>query len=389
VPLTPAQQVAQAKKIVKVLDMKWKGVVKRGSDPAAVRPTVRIPTGCFTLDCISGGGLPLGRMVEFWGEYSTGKSLLLLLAIAEAQRNGYTCGYIEAENNWDAKLAEKLGIDLEALVLAQTNKHEEVVDIAEVMVSSGGLNLIGIDSIAALIPKAVREKKASEMTMGIEAKLNNLLARKCIAAMTDDPTRDPWCCLVVINQTRAQLSSGPYAQRPKPGGGQGLKFFKSISVEVRRGEERGLTGKQPAPGKPTVGHVIKLRIEKNRTFRPKLQGFFDYYYADAPDLGIRGGSIDTLKEMVTMGVAEGVVKQSGAFFTVPGTGEKAHGVEKLVEAMRNMSLEQLAGFRAAVIKKIGGIEDHDGAGKAAPVVEPDKEKAVEPKGKASRKKVRG
>ena len=377
-PLSRDQQISQAKKITKVLDTKWKGVVKRGSDPSAVRPIVRIPTGCFTLDCISGGGLPLSRMVEFWGEYSTGKSLLLLLAMAEAQRNGYSCAYVETENNWDAQLAAKLGIDLEALILVQTNKHEDVVDITEVLVSGGGVNLVGIDSIAALMPKAVRERKASEATRGIEAKLNNLLARKCIAAMTDDPTKEPWCCVVVINQTRADLSGGLYPQRPKPGGGQGLKFFKSISVEVRRGEERGLTGKQPAPGKPTVGHVIKLRIEKNRTFRPKLQGAFDYYYADAPDLGIRGGSIDTLKEMVTMGVAEGVVKQSGAFFTVPGTEEKAHGVEKLVEAMRQMSVPQLAEFRAAVIKKIGGIEDHDG-GEVTTVVEPDEKAAVEPK----------
>lgn len=387
--LTRDQQIAQAKKIAKVLDTKWKGVVKRGSDPDAVRPIIRIPTGCFTLDCISGGGMPLGRMVEFWGEFSTGKSLLLLLFIAEAQRRGYQCAYIESENNWDAKLAAKLGIDLEALILILTNKHEDVVDITEVLISGGGVNLVGIDSIAALLPKRVRDKRADEETMGIEAKLNNKLARKAIAAMTDDPTKDPWCCLVVINQTRAQLSSGPYAQRPKPGGGQGLKFFKSISIEVRRGEDRGLTGKQPAPGKPTVGHVIRLRTEKNRTFRPKLQGVFDYYYADAPALGIRGGSIDTLKEMVTMGVAEGVVKQSGAFFTIPGTEEKAHGVEKLVEAMRKMSPQQLEEFRAAVILKIGGIEDHDGGGEATPVVEPDEKTAVEPKGKASRKKVQG
>lgn len=309
------------------------GSVVRASEAKALEYE-RLPTGSVRLDAALGGGLPMGRIVEWYGLESHGKTSTLLKAIASIQKQGRVCALLCSEE-FDAAWAAKLGVDLDALELARPDSAEQMINLAEVMIRSREVSFLAIDSITGFVPLHVLGRGADEPTQGVEAKLNNLFARKVLSAMAPGDLRDPgnrgWCCVAYVNQLRAKMG-GPYAFNDV-GGGMGLRFFKSVSVEFKRkaflsadgGELQTLKERSTAKAGIRVAFVTR----KNKTAIPFGAGEVDLYFADgrAP-----AGSYDLTKDLVIAGLDCGAIEQHGSMYHVGG--RKFRGREALVEALR-------------------------------------------------------
>lgn len=329
------KQIAEARRGVAMLSKRkaFAGKVKLASE-AKEAVVARVPTGSFTLDVITGGGFPRNRITEIHGVESSGKTTMVLKAIAECQRQGLMCAYLESEGNWDSVYAANLGVDLARLVLSEEESEQEtLIDMTEVMISSGIYDLVVYDSLPAPTPKAVLGRSASEPTMGVEARLNNLLMRKAIAGMRSAKKQ---CAFVFINQLRANMGWGDAP--PQPPGGYGVRYLKSLAIEARRAETRGPKG-EVVKGKAgvAVGQTIALFTPKNKTYRPRLQGSVDYYYSAAPEITVGAYQYDLVKEVVTMATGTpGVLRRGGSWYylDIEGLPEKANGMEEIVKVVR-------------------------------------------------------
>ncbi|MEY4310730.1 MAG: hypothetical protein RLZ71_656 [Actinomycetota bacterium] len=270
-------------------------VMRLGSDERA--PVEVIPTGSIALDVALGiGGLPRGRIVEVYGPESSGKTTVALHAIANAQRAGGTAAFIDAEHALDPEYAKALGVNIDDLFVSQPDTGEQALEIADMLIRSGGIDIIVIDSVAALVPRAEIEGEMGDSHVGLQARLMSQALRKLTGALNTTGTT-----MIFINQLREKI--GVFFGSPETtAGGKALKFYASVRLDIRRIETL-------KDGTDAVGNRTRVKVVKNKMASPFKQAEFDIIYG----LGIsREGSL------IDFGVEHDIVKKSGAWYTYEG-----------------------------------------------------------------------
>lgn len=270
-------------------------IMRLGSDERA--PVAVIPTGSVALDVALGiGGLPRGRIIEIYGPESSGKTTLTLHAIANAQRAGGIAAFIDAEHALDPDYAKALGVDIDSLLVSQPDTGEQALEIADMLVRSGSLDLVVIDSVAALVPRAEIEGEMGDSHVGLQARLMSQALRKLTGGLSQTNTT-----MIFINQLREKI--GVFFGSPETtAGGKALKFYASVRLDIRRIE----TLKE---GTDAVGNRTRVKIVKNKMAPPFKQAEFDILYGTG--ISREGGLLD-------FGVEQGIVKKSGAWYTYEG-----------------------------------------------------------------------
>ena len=326
-----------------------KGSVMRLGDDT--RPPVSvIPTGSVALDVALGvGGLPRGRIIEVYGPESSGKTTVALHAVASAQRAGGNAAFIDAEHALDPVYAKALGVDIDNLLVSQPDTGEQALEITDMLVRSGGLDIIVIDSVAALVPKAEIEGEMGDSHVGLQARLMSQALRKITGALSSTGTT-----AIFINQLREKI--GVFFGNPETTtGGKALKFYASVRLDVRR--IGGLKdGDQP------VGNRTRVKVVKNKMAPPFKQAEFDILY---------GQGISREGSLLDLGVDNGVVRKSGAWFTY-GEDQLGQGKEKILAALgigepgrKAREAEELAAAEAAVAAAAVPVESADAAATSA------------------------
>jgi recombination protein RecA len=273
-----------------------KGTVMRLGDEARA-PIEVIPTGSISLDVALGiGGLPRGRVIEIYGPESSGKTTVALHAVASAQRAGGVAGFIDAEHALDPEYAKALGVDTDALLVSQPDTGEQALEIADTLIRSGALDVIVIDSVAALVPRAEIEGEMGDSHVGLQARLMSQALRKIAGALNQSKTT-----AIFINQLREKV--GVFFGSPETtSGGKALKFYASVRLDVRRIETL-------KDGADAVGNRTKVKVVKNKVAPPFKVAEFDIIYGEG--ISREGGLID-------LGVEQSIVRKSGAWYTYEG-----------------------------------------------------------------------
>lgn len=293
----PADRAKALEAALSQIDRQFgKGSVMRLGDEGRV-PTEVIPTGSIALDVALGiGGLPRGRVVEVYGPESSGKTTVALHAVANAQRAGGVAAFIDAEHALDPEYAKNLGVDTDALLVSQPDTGEQALEIMDMLIRSGALDIIVIDSVAALVPKAEIEGEMGDSHVGLQARLMSQALRKITGGLNSSGTT-----ALFINQLREKI--GVFFGSPETTtGGKALKFYSSVRIDVRRIE----TLKE---GTAPVGNRTRARIVKNKLAPPFKQAEFDIIY---------GRGISREGSLIDLGVEHGLVRKSGAWYTYEG-----------------------------------------------------------------------
>jgi recombination protein RecA len=273
-----------------------KGSVMRLGDEVRA-PIEVIPTGSVALDVALGiGGLPRGRVVEIYGPESSGKTTVALHAVANAQKAGGIAAFIDAEHALDPDYAQKLGVDTDALLVSQPDTGEQALEIADMLIRSGALDIIVIDSVAALVPRAEIEGEMGDSHVGLQARLMSQALRKITGALSNSKTT-----AIFINQLREKIGV-MFGSPETTTGGKALKFYASVRLDVRRIETL-------KDGTEPVGNRTRCKVVKNKMAPPFKQAEFDILYGHG--ISREGGLID-------MGVEHGFVRKSGAWYTYEG-----------------------------------------------------------------------
>ena len=285
-----------------------KGSVMRMSDSAQVSVGA-ISTGSLSLDLALGiGGLPRGRIVEIYGPESSGKTTLVYHVIAEAQRRGGICAFIDAEHAMDPLYARKIGVNVDELLVSQPDTGEQALEIAEMLIRSGALDVIAIDSVAALVPKAEIEGEMGESHMGLQARLMSQALRKLTGAIARSGVS-----VIFINQLREKIGV-MFGNPETTTGGKALKFYASVRLDIRR------VG--PVKEKEDViGSHVRVKVVKNKVAPPFKQAEFDIMYAE----GISHTSL-----LVDIGAESGIIEKSGAWYS--------YGTQRIGQGRENAKL---------------------------------------------------
>ncbi len=316
-----------------------KGTVMRLGEAAKVSDIPVISTGSLGLDVATGiGGIPKGRITEIFGPESSGKTTLALHIIAEAQKDGGVAAFIDAEHALDVHYARKLGVNVDDLLVSQPDTGEQALEIAEVLARSGGVDIIVVDSVAALVPRAEIEGEMGEMQVGLQARLMSQAMRKLTAAIAKTQT-----AVIFINQIRMKIGMMGYGNPETTPGGNALKFYSSLRLDIRR------IGTIKQDGDP-VGNRVRVKVVKNKMAPPFKEAEFDIYY---------GEGISRFTEILDLGVKMGIVEKSGAWYSYGGErlGQGRENVRRLLAEKPELAEEieaqirELAGLRPASNKE--------------------------------------
>lgn len=304
-------------------------VMKLGDD--AIEQIEAIPSGSLNLDLALGiGGYPEGRIVEIYGPESSGKTTLAIHAIAEAQKKGGICAFVDAEHAFDRFYAENLGVDTENLLISQPDNGEQALEIADNLIRSGAIDLIVIDSVAALTPRAEIEGEMADSQVGLQARLMSKALRKLTSTISKTG-----CCCIFINQLREKIGV-MFGNPETTTGGNALKFYSSVRIDIRRSS-------QIKDGDKVIGNRTKVKVVKNKVAPPFQRAEFDIMY---------GMGISKTGEIIDLGVDLGIVKKSGSWFSYGETklGQGRDAVKQLLSDNPELQEELEEKIKAEIAK---------------------------------------
>jgi recombination protein RecA len=331
---TNAEKLKALKLTIDKIDKDFgKGSVMMMGDKG-VREIEMISTGSIGLDSALGiGGLPKGRVIEIYGPESSGKTTVATHVIAEAQRKGGICAFIDAEHAFDSAYAQKLGVDVDNLLISQPDYGEQALEIADRLILSGAVDVVVIDSVAALVPKGELEGEMGDSKMGLHARLMSQALRKLTATISKTGT-----ICIFINQLREKIGV-MFGNPETTTGGNALKFYASVRLDIRRMA-------QIKDGEEAVGNRVKVKVVKNKVAPPFRQAEFDIVF---------GEGISKVGEIIDMGVELGIVNKSGSWFSYDTNklGQGRDAVKQLLRDNPEMSNEIEAKIRAK-IKELQG-----------------------------------
>ena len=319
-----------------------KGAIMRMSDNLEPQNIEVCPTGSLSLDLALGvGGLPKGRIIEIFGPESSGKTTLSLQVIAEMQKTGGTCAFIDAEHALDIQYASRLGVQVPDLLLSQPDTGEQALEIVDALVRSGSVDLVVVDSVAALTPKNEIEGVMGDSLPGLQARLMSQALRKLTTSISRTK-----CIVIFINQIRMKI--GGYGNPETTAGGNALKFYSSVRLDIRR---VGAIKK----GDEVIGNETKVKVVKNKVAPPFKQVKFDILY---------GQGISRLGEIIDIGTELNVLEKSGAWYSYNGN-RLGQGKEKVRDLLKdNVELQQeiekkIRELKSAHVSSITSVDDED------------------------------
>lgn len=304
------------------------------------KPVEKVPaisTGSIAIDRITGiGGIPRGRITEIYGPESSGKTTLALHVISNAQKEGGVAAFIDAEHALDPTYAKKLGIDLEELLVSQPDSGEQALEIAETLVRSGAVDVVVVDSVAALTPEAEIQGDMGDSHVGLQARLMSQALRKLTAAVSKSN-----CALIFINQVREKIGMMGYGgPQETTTGGRALKFYSSMRIEIRN------VGQIKGKGDERIGHKAKVKIVKNKLAPPFREAIVEVYY---------GEGISREADILNLGEELGIVKKSGAWYSF-GDLRLGQGKENARQFLKE-NPEVVAELEKKVLEALGGTSE--------------------------------
>ncbi|WP_372880884.1 recombinase RecA [Psychromonas sp.] len=312
-------------------------IMRLGDGAAAMMEIESVSTGSLSLDVALGiGGLPFGRVVEIYGPESSGKTTLTLQVIAEAQKMGKTCAFIDAEHALDPLYAKKLGVDTDNLLISQPDTGEQALEICDMLVRSGAVNVVIIDSVAALTPKAEIEGEMGDSHMGLQARLMSQALRKLTGNI-----KQTNCLVIFINQIRMKIGV-MFGNPETTTGGNALKFYASVRLDIRRiGSIKN--------GEEIIGNETRVKVVKNKVSPPFKQAEFQILY---------GEGINHFGELIDLGVKQDLVEKSGSWYAYNGTkiGQGKSNASNFLQENPTIAEELEAKIRDSLLPKVIAVE---------------------------------
>jgi recombination protein RecA len=324
--------------IAQIEKLYGKGSIMKMGSSGALLPIAAISTGSLELDAALGvGGVPRGRVIEIFGPESSGKTTLALHIIAEAQRVGGSSAFVDAEHALDPAYARSLGVNIEDLLISQPDTGEQALEITEVLVRSGAIDVVVIDSVAALVPRAEIDGEMGEPTMGLQARLMSQALRKLTAAISKSKT-----CVIFINQLREKIGV-MFGNPETTTGGRALKFYASVRLDIRRISSI-------KEGEEIIGSRVKVKVVKNKVAPPFKEAEFDIIY---------GEGISRIGSLLDLGVEYKIIEKSGSWFSYAGDriGQGRENAKRFLQEHPALTNEIEGKLRAALGMTGAGVAE--------------------------------